>query len=145
MITMEKIDYVMDTTNSSYEVVRKALLDTDGDVDLAIEKIRRSVSTFDEDYKSKNSKKGPISFDDIKEAIENLWEEGKASRLLVKKNDETILSLSLAISAFGAIIAPLAAILGVGAGYVNDYDFYLVTKDGENIDLKNYIKENLKK
>ena len=145
MITMEKIDYVMDTTNSSYEVVRKALLDTDGDVDLAIEKIRNSVSTFDEDYKSKNSKKGPINFDDIKEAIENLWEEGKASRLLVKKNDGTILSLSLAVSAFGAIIAPLAAILGVGAGYVNDYDFYLVTKDGENIDLKNYIKENLKK
>ena len=36
MINMTKIDYVINATGASYEIVRKALLDSDGDVDEAI-------------------------------------------------------------------------------------------------------------
>ncbi len=143
MITMEKIDYVMDVTGSSYEVVRAALLDADGDVDKAINLIRNSVDTLS--GKEKDDKKEFINFDDMEKAIRDLWEQGLANRLVVEKNGEVILSLSLAVSAFGAVLAPLAALVGVGAGLLNDYDFKLLTKDKQVIDLKESIKENIKK
>ena len=40
MINMTKIDYVINITGASYDIVRKALLDSDGDVDVAISYIR---------------------------------------------------------------------------------------------------------
>ncbi len=141
MITMEKIDYVMDITGAPYEVVRAALLDADGDVDKAINLIRNSVDTL----LGKEESKKDFNFDDIEKAIRDLWEQGLASRLVVEKRGEVILSLSLAVSAFGAVLAPLAALVGVGAGLLNDYDFKLLTKDKQEIDLKEYIKENIKK
>ena len=36
MINLEKIDYVINTTGAGYELVREALLNSDGDVDRAI-------------------------------------------------------------------------------------------------------------
>ncbi|WP_138159034.1 DUF4342 domain-containing protein [Peptoniphilus catoniae] len=147
MITMEKIDYVMDVTDTSYKVVRSALLEADGDVDKAIEIIRSSLEPSDVGgYEDESKKKNEfISFDDIKDAIKDVWEKGNASRLVVKRGEETILSLSLTVSAFGIIIAPLAAILGVGAGLQGDYDFYLVMDDGETINIKEYIKKEFRK
>lgn len=141
MITMEKIDYVMDVTGAPYEVTRAALLEADGDVDKAINLIRNSVDTL----LDKEENKKDFSFDDIEKAIRDLWEQGLASRLIVEKRGEVILSLSLTVSAFGAVLAPLAALVGVGAGLINDYDFKLLTKDKQEINLKEYIKENIKK
>ena len=57
MINMTKIDYVINTTGASYDIVRKALLDSDGDVDEAIKHINKyntghSESIVTESYKN---------------------------------------------------------------------------------------------
>lgn len=145
MITMEKIDYVMDVTNTQYEVVRKALLDSDGDVDKAIELIRNSVDVNKETSgnKRQNFKDfDDVNFDDIKRKLLEIWEEGNANRLIIKKGNNVILNLSLATSAFAAIINPVVAFLGAGAGLINDYDFLISMKNGEEIDLRRYILKN---
>ncbi|WP_036728656.1 DUF4342 domain-containing protein [Peptoniphilus mikwangii] len=134
MITMEKIDYVMDVTNSSYDVVRRALLDSDGDVDLAVDIIRKSVDT------SSKKSKDTIDFEDIKDAIKEIWNQGNANKLVVKKDGDIVLSLSLTVSALGIILAPVAALVGVGAGIVNDYEFKIILSTKEEIDIKEYIK-----
>lgn len=139
MITMEKIDYVMDVTGASYEVVRVALLNADGNVDIAIKAIKNSVGNVEFDTEGKK-KKDFINFDDIKKAIMDLWEQGNTNKLVVEKNNEVVYSLSLNISVLGVALAPLAAIVGVGAGLINDYDFKIIMKDGNKLDLKEYIK-----
>ena len=140
MITMEKIDYVMNITGASYEVVRVALLDADSDVDRAISILRHSVVIPE---KKEENKKEFISFEEIKNAIKEIWDKGNASKLTVEKDGETVLSLSLTVSAVGLILAPLAALIGAGAVLVSDYDFKIILDTGEVIDIKDYI--NIKK
>lgn len=143
MISMEKIDYVINVTGASYDIVRLALLDSDGDVDLAIKSINSSINLFtssENNENNGNTKKDFINFEDIKKAIKDIWEKGNASKLIVEKDGETVLSLSLTVSAIGVVLSPLAAILGFGIGLEKDYEFKIIMSNKEVIDLKEYIR-----
>lgn len=138
----------MNMTGQSYEVVRKALLETDGDVDRAIQIINDSYKNiFDEGAKDAKNAFSNVGdkFDnfakDVQNAIEDIWKKGNASRLVVEKNGSTILNLSLAISAVGVILGPVSALVGAGAALLTDYDFYIILDDGERIDIKKYIAD----
>lgn len=167
MINMTKIDYVINVTGATYEVVRKALLDSDGDVDKAIEYINSSkyeeenvdASKVYENEEEKNkeeekkahSKSGNDYFDEvinsldeIIDAIKEIWRKGNARRLLVEKDNETILSLSLTTSAIGMVLALPASLLGLSAAYIYDYSFKIIMENGEVIDIKEYLKDKSK-
>ncbi|MDU1954800.1 MAG: DUF4342 domain-containing protein [Peptoniphilus lacydonensis] len=170
MINMTKIDYVINTTGASYDIVRKALLDSDGDVDLAIEYIndgkyeeKENQNFFeeedskvfeDEEEKSSNEKKRRAGkeyvdevvnyLDEIVDAIKEIWRKGNARRLVVEKDNETVLSLSLTTSAIGMILALPASLLGISAAYVYDYSFKIIMESGEVIDIKEYLKDKSK-
>lgn len=156
MINLEKIDYVINATGASYELVRDALLNTDGDVDRAIGYIeaKRGAEEFKKDEKieaeaevieekeSKNKFFGDVSdtLDEIIDAIKEIWRKGNASRLIVEKNKETVLSLSLTVSTIGALIAPIASLLGLTVAYITDYDFKIIMADGDVIDVREYLR-----
>lgn len=159
MISMEKIDYVINVTGASYEIVRKALLDSDGDVDVAIEKIKGNkkdnydtveaeVIIEDEEGEKKGSKDYFEEFseymEEIIDAVKEIWRKGNARRLLVEKDDETVLSLSLTTSAIGIALALPASLLGLSAAYIYDYSFKIIMEDGEVIDIKEYLKDKNK-
>ncbi|MGF0095642.1 DUF4342 domain-containing protein [Peptoniphilus sp. AGMB00490] len=164
MINMTKIDYVINTTGARYEIVRKALLDSDGDVDLAIEFIKEGrykekvepskVFESEEEkasYENSENKSGReyidgvIKYlDEIVDAIKEIWRKGNASRLLVEKGNETVLSLSLTTSAIGMILALPASLIGISAAYIYDYSFKIVMENGEVIDVKEYLKDKSK-
>jgi hypothetical protein len=95
MISMEKIDYVINVTGASYEIVRKALLDSDGDVDVAIEMIKGNqkdssdtveaeVIIEDEEDKKKDSKDYFEEFtaymEEIIDAVKEIWRKGKCQK-----------------------------------------------------------------
>jgi len=165
---MTKIDYVINVTGATYEVVRKALLESDGDVDKAIEYIRandfKEKENVDaskvyeneeeknkEEERQKNSKTGNEYFDEVVnsldeiiDAIKEIWRKGNARRLLVEKDNETILSLSLATSAIGLVLALPASLLGLSAAYIYDYSFKIIMENGEVIDIKEYLKDKSK-
>ncbi|MCI5642560.1 MAG: DUF4342 domain-containing protein [Peptoniphilus sp.] len=164
MINMTKIDYVINTTGASYEIVRKALLDSDGDVDLAIEFIKEgkykekveSSKVFESEeektsYENRENKSGReyvdevIKYlDEIVDAIKEIWRKGNASRLIVEKDNETVLSLSLTTSAIGMILALPASLIGISAAYIYDYSFKIIMENGEVIDVKEYLKDKSK-
>lgn len=159
MITMEKIDYVISMTGEGYSVVRKALLDTNGDVDKAIDLLKTSrqdyLSEDDhleegtyEDYYEKKSEEG---FKDAKEDVENfvdqvvdaikeIWHKGNASRLAIENEEgKTVLSVSLNVSALAIAIKPVIALIGLGATVISKYSIKVYMDDGEVIDIKKYI------
>ena len=164
MINMTKTDYVINITGASYDVVRKALLDSDGDVDVAISYIREGKydvniepSKVYENEKEKESdshgerksSKGYIDdvikyLDEILEAVKEIWRKGNASRLLVENKGETVLSLSLTTSAIGMLLALPASLLGLSAAYIYDYSFKIIMDNGEVIDVKEYLKDKSK-
>lgn len=160
MISMEKIDYVINITGASYDIVRKALLDSDGDVDVAIDLIKNQKSDksdtieaeviFDEEENSKQKERKDY-FEDFSDAMEEIigaikeiWKKGNARRLLVEKDDETVLSLSLTTSAIGVALALPASLLGLSAAYIYDYTFKIIMEDGQVIDIKEYLKDKSK-
>ncbi|MET3616662.1 translation elongation factor EF-Ts [Peptoniphilus olsenii] len=162
MISMEKIDYVINLTGASYDIVRKALLDVDGDVDLAIKIIEEDLNSSDtetieaevieeEGQQNSHRKQSKEYFDEfsnamdeIIEAIKEIWRKGNARRLLVEKDNETVLSLSLATSAIGLALALPASLLGLSAAYIYDYSFKIIMENGEVIDIKEYLKDKNK-
>lgn len=162
MISMEKIDYVINLTGASYDIVRKALLDADGDVDLAIKIIEEDLNSSDtetieaevieeEGQQNSHRKQSKEYFDEfanamdeIIEAIKEIWRKGNARRLLVEKDNETVLSLSLATSAIGLALALPASLLGLSAAYIYDYSFKIIMENGEVIDIKEYLKDKNK-
>lgn len=139
MITIEKVDYVMNVTGAEYQVVKNALLDADGDVEKAVEIIRASVSNYKHDQKDEFFKFEDIKFEDIKKAIKDIWNTTNATKILVEKDGETVINISLTAASLGAILAPIATFIGMGSGLIADYDFKIVTADKEEINIKEYI------
>ena len=164
MINMTKIDYVINITGASYDIVRKALLDSDGDVDVAISYIREGKydvnidpsKVYENEEEKESDPKGErktgreyvddvINYlDEILEAIKEIWRKGNASRLLVENKGKTVLSLSLTTSAIGMLLALPASLLGLSAAYVYDYSFKIIMDNGEVIDVKEYLKDKSK-
>lgn len=164
MINMTKIDYVINITGASYDIVRKALLDSDGDVDVAISYIREGKydvnidpsKVYENEEEKESDPKGErktgreyvddvINYlDEILEAIKEIWRKGNASRLLVENKGETVLSLSLTTSAIGMLLALPASLVGLSAAYVYDYSFKIIMDNGEVIDVKEYLKDKSK-
>ena len=164
MINMTKIDYVINITGASYDIVRKALLDSDGDVDVAISYIREGKydvnidpsKVYENEEEKESDPKGErktgreyvddvINYlDEILEAIKEIWRKGNASRLLVENKGETVLSLSLTTSAIGMLLALPASLLGLSAAYVYDYSFKIIMDNREVIDVKEYLKDRSK-
>ena len=164
MINMTKIDYVINITGASYDIVRKALLDSDGDVDVAISYIREGKydvnidpsKVYENEEEKESDPKGErktgreyvddvINYlDEILEAIKEIWRKGNASRLLVENKGETVLSLSLTTSAIGMLLALPASLLGLSAAYIYDYSFKIIMDNGEVIDVKEYLKDKSK-
>ncbi|ERT58770.1 DUF4342 domain-containing protein [Peptoniphilus sp. BV3C26] len=155
MITLESIDYVINMTGASYDDVRVALLEADGNVDKAIKLINergQGTKTKEEqkeeekdgkswrEYTSKTIGHVQQSLDEILDGIKDILKKGNARKLLIEKDGETVLSLSLTVSAIGFVINPIVAILGVGAALTSEYDFKIIMEDGSTIDVKEYIK-----
>lgn len=162
MINIEKVDYVINSTGASYELVREALLNADGDVDRAIgyieakkdkandlksdEKIEVEAEVIEENEAKKEFFGGVTeTIDDIVAGIKEIWRQGNASRLIVERGNETVLSLSLTVSTIGVIIAPLASLLGLTVAYITDYNFKIIMADGKIIDVREYLSNKNKK
>lgn len=161
MIGLEKIDYVINRTGASYEKVREALLESNGNVDEAIEYINRQKNSeevqyevIDEDISGEDSEETHdrdyfenvrLTIEEIVDSIKEIWRKGEATRLVIEKEGETILSLSLTISTIGLILAPIASIVGLSAGYLSSYDFKIIMENGEVVDIREYIKNKKSK
>lgn len=151
MITMEKIDYVISVTGASYGDVREALLSADGDVDKAIRLLMGEEKVEDEktegfDFKDAKTKAEDISDtisnfgEEVIDAVKDFWEKGNATKLVIMdEKDEVILNVSMNLGAIWTVIAPVAALMGVGIGIISRWEFYIYLDDGKVINVKDYI------
>lgn len=169
MVDINKLDAVMKQTGVGYEAARAALITSDGDVEIAIRIIRtyelkgesvpgdsgtsRESGQKDQwhthsqkaqsqagehENNNQDSKTIPLA-SEILETIKDIWRKGNASRLDIQKDGKTVLSISLLIGTIGLILAPVAALIGIGASLITDYEVLITLDNGTVINVNELV------
>jgi len=81
---------------------------------------------------------------DIIDAIKEIWKRSNASRLDIEKDGRTVLSVSLAVGTIGFVLAPVAAIIGVGAVLITEYTIKITLDNGTVIDVNEFAMTHKK-
>lgn len=135
-ITLEKIELVKDRTGVSYKEAKEALEKVDGSVVDAIILIEEGFESDQDDGGNNRSK---VTMDKIKAAVKS----GNVSKILIKKNGETLLNLPVNVGIVGTILAPWAAIAGVIAAFGTKCVIEVVKTSGEIIDVSERANDTI--
>ncbi len=136
MITLEKIDQVVQRTGVSYEQAKNALEQSHGDVLEAI--------IFLEKQKSQKSGSGKqISVSDIMDTLKDFIHKGNVTRIIISDDETTLLNIPVTFGAIGVVLAPVIAVLGVGAAIVTNLNVSIKDYNGNIIDLNKVTAERL--
>ena len=171
MIDPEKLNAVIEKTGAEYETAKAALITSDGDVDIAVRIIhtydlrddaaaddsenrqngqgstdgqKDKTKTGEQEDQSKTDEQIPLA-SDILEAIKDIWKKGNASRLDIEKESKTLLSISLTIGTIGLVLAPVAALIGIGAALITDYKIIITLDNGTEINVNEFAVTHKKK
>lgn len=136
MITLEKIDQVVERTGAEYAEAKQALEACDGNVIEAIiwiEKNRENQS---------QSSKG-IRASDIIDTLKEFVRRGNVSRIIVSDGENTLLNIPVTVGAIGIVVGPVVALLGLGAAIVTNLNVSIVDHNGKVIDLNKVTAERI--
>lgn len=136
MITLEKIDQVVQRTGVCYEQAKAALEQSHGDVLEAIIYLEKQKS-----QKGGSSKQ--ISVSDIIDTLKDFIHKGNVSRIIISDDETTLLNIPVTFGAIGIVIAPVVAVLGIGAAIVTNLNVSIKDYNGNIIDLNKITAERL--
>lgn len=136
MITLEKIDIVRERTGASYKETKDALEQNDGDVIKAIIFIEEKHGRTWVDTMS-------VMGNEIVEKLKAIIKKGNVSRIILKKDGETLLNVPVTAGAIGAMIYPTVSLLGVFAALVTKATIEIVKDTGEVIDINEITDETI--
>ncbi len=160
MFEQEKIQKVMSQTGADRETAEAALNTSDGNVDIAVRIINsynlkheakggnageaeqagsaEQTGSAEKSSQAEQSENRPPKAQDIIDAIKAIWRRGNASRLDIEKNERVILSVSLTVGTIGLVIAPVAAIIGLGTALITDYTIKITLDNGSVINVNEF-------
>lgn len=121
-ITLEKIELVKDRTGVGYKEAKEALEKTDGSVVDAIILIEETIDESTKETEKKNVQ--------ILETIKDAVHKGNVSKIVIKKDGETVMNLPVNIGIIGTVLFPWAAIGGCIAALGTKCSIELVKEDG---------------
>ena len=127
-ITLEKIELVRDRTGVTYKEAKEALEAAGGNVVDAIIAIEDTIDCSD-----RNSTKAKK--DALIKRMKELFDKGNVSKIVVTRDDHTLLNIPLNVGIVGTVIAPWGMIAGVVAALGFRCKIEFVKDDGSVIDL----------
>jgi len=130
---MDIIDEIVKRTDATYGEAKEAYEKADEDLLNAI--------IFLEEKKGKKS----FNDDDVIEELKKLVNEVNATKIIVKKGEETILNLPITAGAIGLVLAPLLSIGGLTVAMLSKYEIIIISKEGKKYNLNKKFEESKKK
>jgi hypothetical protein len=127
-ITLEKIELVKDRTGVSYKDAKDALEAADGNVVDAIIAIEEAVNLS-------GAAKVIGKSADILDVIKDYVRKGNVSRIVISKDEDTLLNMPVNATIIGALVAPWAALIGAAVCFGLKYKIELILDDGSAIDI----------
>ncbi|MDD2494774.1 MAG: DUF4342 domain-containing protein [Tissierellia bacterium] len=133
---LQKIDEIVNRTHVSFEKAKNALDQANGDVIEAIIIIENSNQSSNN---SNAKQKGEQVLDEIKKILKM----GNATKLIIKKNNETIVNLPVTAGLVGALVAPFLAAAGVTAALLTQCSVEIQQSDGNIIDVNKKVEQGM--
>lgn len=133
---LKKIDEIVNRTYVSYETAKKALDDANGDVLEAVILIENQNKNF-------SSSDAKVKGEQILEEIKKALKKGNATKITVKKNNETIVNIPITAGLVGAVLAPVLAAAGVTAALLTQCSVEILQDDGNVIDVNDKVSEGM--
>ncbi len=153
MITLEKIDMITERTGCTYKEAKEALESKNGDVVEAIIMLEEMYEDemnefFDKESKFQKKSKCKASSEDfkqIKDNLKKLIDKLNATRIVVYKEEKTLLDIPLSVGAVGGFFFMPATIVVIVGFLASGCSLKLFKEGGEIIDIKNFSKEYVDK
>ena len=133
-INLEKIELVKDRTGCTYAEAKEALEKAEGSVVDAIIAVEETMS---KDYSSVDG--GSLKDSPIFAKMKEIVDKGNVSRILVTKDEKTIVNFPLTAGVIGAVLVPWGAIIGIVAALGTQCDISFVDDKGEVIDINGKV------
>ncbi len=137
MITLEKIDQVVERTGVSYQEAKDALESCNGNVVEAIIQIEKQKN------ETKEGGSASMKVSDLLDTLKEFVRRGNVSRIIVSDEENVILNIPVTIGAVGVILAPVAAVVGVGAAIFTNVNISIIDHKGETTDINKVTAERL--
>lgn len=135
--TLQKIDDILKRTNADFSTAKKALEDADGDVLEAI------ILIENQNKNQSNAQSGPNKGEQILNQIKDILAKGNATKLTIKKNNETIVNLPVTAGLIGAFIAPFLSAAGITAALLTQCSVEITQADGKVVDLGQKVDQGI--
>lgn len=134
---LKKIDEIVNRTYVSYETAKQALEDADGDILEAVILIENKNKCF-------SSSDAKMKGEQILEEIKKVLKKGNATKITIKKNNETIVNIPITAGVVGVMLAPFLATAGVTAALLTQCSVEILQEDGNVIDVNEKVEEGMK-
>lgn len=136
-ITLENIDKIRERTGISYKEAKEVLEKHNGDVLEALIDIEDNKNTWTDNLSNKGEA--------IVESLKEILRKGNVTKIVVKKDGETIVNLPVTAGAIGVILAlPLTA-LGLTAAVISKCSIEITREDGEIININEMAEKTVDK
>lgn len=133
-INLEKIELVKDRTGCTYAEAKEALEKAEGSV---VDAIIQVEETMNKDYDRVDG--GSLKDSPIFAKMKEIVDKGNVSRILISKDERTIVNFPLTAGVIGAVLVPWGAILGIVAALGTQCDIDFVDDKGEVVDINGKV------
>lgn len=133
---LQKIDEVVNRTYVSYETAKKALEEANDDVLEAVILIQSRNKSF-------NSSDAKMKGEQILDEMKKVLKKGNATKITVKKNNETIINLPVTAGLVGAFVAPFLTAAGVTAALLTQCSVEIQQEDGKIINVNEKVEDGM--
>jgi hypothetical protein len=133
-INLEKIEQVKERTGATYAEAKEALEAADGSVVDAIIALEDKLNEEYDAVDGGSLKDSPV-FAKMKEIID----KGNVTKILIIKNDKTVVNFPLTAGVIGAVLVPWGAILGIIAALGTQCEICFEKEDGTVVDFNGTV------
>ncbi len=134
---LQKIDDILKRTNTDYSTAKQALEDANGDVLEAI------ILIENQSKNQNNSQSGQNKGEQILNQLKDILAKGNATKLTIKKNNETIINVPVTAGLIGAFIAPFLSAAGITAALLTQCSVEITQSDGKVVDLGQKVDQGM--
>lgn len=146
-ITLEKIDQVLERVpNASYKEAKEALLVTDGDILDAIIYLEQNNKATKVKTKAKAKMENALGKDaeEIKTQLKEMLKRSNVIRIVVEKDDKTIMNIPLTVGVVGVALGPLVTLVGLSAAVIGKFNIKVENEEDKTVvDLGELTEEKL--
>lgn len=136
-ISLEKIDTIRERTGISYKEAKDLLEKNDGDLVEALIDIENNKKG--NDFSINQTSEEIIS--KLKETIKR----GNITKILLKKDGETIMNIPITAGAIGAVLAPQLSAIAIASAMISRTSLEIVKENGEIINLNDMAGKTMDK